>query len=268
MGPRFRSKKGPDVVCRPSSYAMAVPRCAECNTAVQSTHCPRTESACSTLRGKPPTVRLDQHPTRVNPGTTVERLHPIQPLALPYHAQVRLHPASFSFFSLFRRRFPVHVLVCLLLSVLGTLFLLSVPSTTSAALASAPDVVIPASFAPPRKLKATEDLPQALEELLNVGGGTSLFIGVFLTLIGSVMMAGGSTMMKVGLHLEAEKSRSSASLMCEPMWIAGFSGTLRLARCPSSVSVEIECSTCPRDCIHYMGPADPVLSVPLAGCIS
>lgn len=171
---------------------------------------------------------MDQHTQLMSP-LDAKQLYTVQAglLASPLKGQTPFHSSPVASVSLFRR-LRLHLLVSLLVSILGSLFLLSFPSMTSLAHASsAPDGVLPPSLVPPpRRLRAAEDLPQALEELLNVGGGTSLFIGVFLTLIGSVMMAGGSTMMKVGLHLEAEKSKNSTSLMCEPMWIAGFAGML------------------------------------------
>ncbi|PFH34225.1 DUF803 domain-containing protein [Besnoitia besnoiti] len=116
-------------------------------------------------------------------------------------------------------RMSFQVCVSTFLALLGAFFL-STPERTWA-FSPAPPLTF-ATGPPVRRLQVAGDLPQALEELLNVGGGTSLFIGIFLTLIGSVMMSGGSTMMKVGLHLEAEKSKPSSSLMCEPMWLGGL----------------------------------------------
>ncbi|PHJ23999.1 duf803 domain-containing protein [Cystoisospora suis] len=250
MGPprRLKTRKGNPF---PSSQAVfASPLRNESDTKTENSpplHRPNSPPTDSTPTPSTHSLQtpMDQH-TRLMSPSEVKQLYTVQSghLTSPLKGQAPFHSSSVASVSLFCR-LRLHLLVSLLLSILGSLFLLSLPSMTSLAHASsAPEGVLPLSLAPPpRRLRATEDLPQALEELLNVGGGTSLFIGVFLTLIGSVMMAGGSTMMKVGLHLEAEKSKTSTSLMCEPMWIAGFAAytfgalmhVVALAFAPASV---------------------------------
>ncbi|KAF8822201.1 DUF803 domain-containing protein [Cardiosporidium cionae] len=51
----------------------------------------------------------------------------------------------------------------------------------------------------------------------------SLISGIFLTILGSILMAAGSTFMKLGLHLEAEKQQRLVTYPCyEPAWWSGF----------------------------------------------
>ncbi|CBZ55189.1 conserved hypothetical protein [Neospora caninum Liverpool] len=135
-------------------------------------------------------------------------------------------------------RVSVHLGVSTLLAC-AALFL-ATPERTSAV---APAGITVGAPSPPRRLSPGGELPQALEEFLQVSGGMSLFIGILLTLTGSVMMAGGSTMMKVGLHLDSEGTKNATSLMCEPMWLSGFAAytfgalmhVVALAFAPASV---------------------------------
>eukprot|EP00920_Eleutheroschizon_duboscqi_P021806 GHVT01052290.1.p1 GENE.GHVT01052290.1~~GHVT01052290.1.p1 ORF type:complete len:565 (+),score=97.96 GHVT01052290.1:951-2645(+) len=69
------------------------------------------------------------------------------------------------------------------------------------------------------------EMPMELQYLLNISEGWSTFIGIVLTVCGSLMMAAGSIVMKVGLHLEAEKQRKHVNYpCCEPTYLAGFGG--------------------------------------------
>ncbi|KYK69812.1 DUF803 domain-containing protein, partial [Toxoplasma gondii TgCatPRC2] len=112
-------------------------------------------------------------------------------------------------------RVYVHLGLSTLLSGAAACVLLGSPELTSA--------LAPAGLADASQVRRlSSQLPHAIEEFLNVSGGMSLFIGILLTLVGSVLMAGGSTMMKVGIHLESERAKNTSILMCEPMWLGGF----------------------------------------------
>lgn len=80
--------------------------------------------------------------------------------------------------------------------------------------------------APPRQLSSAAAWAAEVEGALRLSPRLSLYLGVFLTLSGSLLMAGGSTLMKLGLSIEDEYALRSQS--CDQQWLWGFTGELLL----------------------------------------
>ncbi|KAL8430654.1 hypothetical protein Efla_005139 [Eimeria flavescens] len=76
------------------------------------------------------------------------------------------------------------------------------------------------SGAPKRRLSAVAALAEDIEGALRLSPRLSLYIGIFLTLAGSLLMAGGSTLMKLGLSIEDEAALTTQA--CDQQWLWGF----------------------------------------------
>lgn len=76
--------------------------------------------------------------------------------------------------------------------------------------------------APPRRLNTVAAWAAEVESSLRISPQLSLYLGVFLTLSGSLLMAGGSTLMKLGLSVEDADALSGQS--CDQQWVWGFAG--------------------------------------------
>ncbi|CDJ65581.1 hypothetical protein, conserved [Eimeria necatrix] len=74
--------------------------------------------------------------------------------------------------------------------------------------------------APPRRLNTVAAWAAEVESSLRLSPQLSLYLGVFLTLSGSLLMAGGSTLMKLGLSVEDADALSGQS--CDQQWVWGF----------------------------------------------
>lgn len=77
--------------------------------------------------------------------------------------------------------------------------------------------------APRRRLSSAAEWAADVEGSLRLSPRFSLYLGVFLTLSGSLLMAGGSTLMKLGLSVEDEDTLRGQS--CDQQWLWGFAGT-------------------------------------------
>lgn len=90
--------------------------------------------------------------------------------------------------------------------------------------------------APTRRLSGISAWAADIEASLRLSPRLSLYLGVFLTLSGSLLMAGGSTLMKLGLSVEEIDSLRGQS--CDQQWLWGFAGepgSLLVARARSFV---------------------------------
>ncbi|KAL8449250.1 hypothetical protein Emed_003234 [Eimeria media] len=74
--------------------------------------------------------------------------------------------------------------------------------------------------APFRRLSNVVEWAAEIEGVLRLSPRLSLYIGIFLTLAGSLLMAGGSTLMKLGLSIEDEAALRTQS--CDQQWLWGF----------------------------------------------
>ncbi|KAL8272777.1 hypothetical protein Esti_003327 [Eimeria stiedai] len=74
--------------------------------------------------------------------------------------------------------------------------------------------------APVRRLSTVAEWAAEIEGALRLSPRLSLYIGIFLTLAGSLLMAGGSTLMKLGLSIEDEAALRTQS--CDQQWLWGF----------------------------------------------
>ncbi|XP_026191281.1 uncharacterized protein LOC113146868, partial [Cyclospora cayetanensis] len=74
--------------------------------------------------------------------------------------------------------------------------------------------------APVRRLSGVAAWAADVESALRLSPRLSLYLGVFLTLAGSLLMAGGSTLMKLGLSVEDEDTMRGQS--CDQQWLWGF----------------------------------------------
>lgn len=73
-----------------------------------------------------------------------------------------------------------------------------------------------------RRLSGVYAWAADMEASLRLSPRLSLYLGVFLTLSGSLLMAGGSTLMKLGLSVEEADSLQGQS--CDQQWLWGFAG--------------------------------------------
>ncbi|CDI86962.1 hypothetical protein, conserved [Eimeria praecox] len=71
-----------------------------------------------------------------------------------------------------------------------------------------------------RRLNSLSAWAADMEASLRLSPTLSLYLGVFLTLSGSLLMAGGSTLMKLGLSVEEADSLRGQS--CDQQWLWGF----------------------------------------------
>ncbi|CDJ61067.1 hypothetical protein, conserved [Eimeria maxima] len=71
-----------------------------------------------------------------------------------------------------------------------------------------------------RRLSGVYAWAADMEASLRLSPRLSLYLGVFLTLSGSLLMAGGSTLMKLGLSVEEADSLQGQS--CDQQWLWGF----------------------------------------------
>ncbi|KAL8438232.1 hypothetical protein ACSSS7_000321 [Eimeria intestinalis] len=74
--------------------------------------------------------------------------------------------------------------------------------------------------APLRRLSNIVEWAAEIERVLRLSPRLSLYIGIFLTLAGSLLMAGGSTLMKLGLSIEDEVALRTQ--WCDQQWLWGF----------------------------------------------
>lgn len=78
------------------------------------------------------------------------------------------------------------------------------------------------SFSGYRRLTAEIGFPEWFESFWNIGPQAKLYLGIFLTVAGSLFMAGGSTLMKLGVTLDPNKG--DVGTWTDSQWLWGFSG--------------------------------------------